>query len=70
MPSLAPDAFGNLHVSYHDVANGDLKYARKVGTAWTTEVVDTTGVVGSNSSIVVDDAGVPPSATTTPRSGI
>ena len=36
MPSLAPDAFGNLHVSCHDVANGDLKYARKVGTAWTT----------------------------------
>jgi hypothetical protein len=41
------------------VTNGDLKYARRSGGVWTVEAVDTTGNMGSMSSITVTETGVP-----------
>ncbi|MRR10346.1 hypothetical protein EG831_09800, partial [bacterium] len=42
--ALAPG--GNPVVSYFDRTNGDLRLARRSGTAWSLEAVDTAGVVG------------------------
>jgi hypothetical protein len=53
--SLATDADGGLHISYQDVTNNDLRYARKSGGQWTIETVDSNG--GQFTSIVVDDEG-------------
>ena len=47
------------HISYHDVTNGDLKYAVKSGTSWTLETVDATGLVGRFTSLVLDAQGNP-----------
>jgi hypothetical protein len=57
--SLALDAFGNPHLGYYDVTNGDLKYASKVGGAWTLETVDAAGSVGSYTSLALDAQGNP-----------
>ncbi len=54
--SMALDAAGNAHVSYWDSGEGDLKYARFNGSAWTVEVVDTTNSVGSYNSIGLNAA--------------
>ena len=43
-----------VHISYYDVTNGDLKYAVKNAGAWSLETVDATGDVGSHTSIAVD----------------
>ena len=58
--SLAIDASGNLHVTYRDLAKG-LKYARKIGGFWTTELADTAGGggVGQFSSLALDAQGNP-----------
>ncbi|MCZ6571977.1 MAG: S8 family serine peptidase, partial [Planctomycetota bacterium] len=54
---LALDGSGNPHISYHDAANGDLKYARWNGSAWQIQAVDTVGSVGDYSSLALDAAG-------------
>ena len=55
---LVLDAFGNPHISYFDVGNGELKYARWTGSSWQIEVVDVGGV-GQDPSISLDAAGNP-----------
>jgi hypothetical protein len=52
--SIAIDSNNLPHISYNDQTNGDLKYAKKVGGSWVKEVVDSTGNVGSWSSIAID----------------
>lgn len=56
--SLALDAQGRPHISYHDTTNESLKYARWDGTAWQIETVDT-GDVGWYSSLKLDQQGRP-----------
>ncbi len=55
--SLAIDSSGNLHVSYYDATNGDLKYARRTGDEWSIQIVDSVGDVGQYTSIAVDAVG-------------
>jgi hypothetical protein len=57
--SLALDAEGNPHIAYHDVGNGDLKYASKSGGSWTVETVEPTGQTGSFASLAIDAKGNP-----------
>jgi hypothetical protein len=53
-PSLAIDSQDRPHISYYDVTNGDLKYARRDGSEWHVETVDSGGDVGKYTSIEVD----------------
>ncbi len=64
--SIGLDIFGNVHISYYDEVNRDLKYAfweRFFGTMiWTIETVDfynDQGGVGTYSSIAVDQSSRP-----------
>ncbi|MFW5878709.1 MAG: hypothetical protein ACOCVR_02725, partial [Myxococcota bacterium] len=57
--SIAAAPNGVIHVSYFDVDEQRLKYARRSGEAWSTHVVDEEGDVGRYSAIAVDSAGVP-----------
>lgn len=52
--SLALDRDDYPHISYHDWANEDLKYARWNGTDWRIEIVDAPGDVGSQTAIALD----------------
>jgi len=56
-PSVAVDASGRLHVSYHDGGAQDLRYATNASGAWVSEVVDSDGDVGWDTSIALDEAG-------------
>jgi hypothetical protein len=50
--SITIDGMGNVHISYYDAVNGDLKYATNAyGGVWGADVVDTVGYVGMYSSI-------------------
>ena len=55
--SVAVDRFGRPHISYYDITNMDLKYARWTGTGWRVETVDSDGYVGTDTSIAVDSRG-------------
>jgi PGF-pre-PGF domain-containing protein len=57
--SIAVDASGHPHISYHDYTNRDLKYARWTGSEWEIETVDSVGEVGVGTSIALDPAGLP-----------
>ena len=58
--SIALDAAGNVHLSYHDHTQGVLKYALRSGGVWTFETVDATEAhVGHYSSIALDGSGNP-----------
>ena len=64
--SIALDAGGYPHISYYDITNGDLKYARWTGSAWDglaspagPDSVDTAGVVGHYTSLALDAGGYP-----------
>ncbi len=64
--SLALDAAGRPAISYHDITQATLKYARVTGAgaaaqiaAWNAEVVDDADEVGSDSSLALDTAGNP-----------
>jgi hypothetical protein len=64
--SIALDTYGSVHISYYDEANRDLKYAfweRFYGPlSWTIETVDAysdQGVVGTYTSIAVDQSNRP-----------
>ena len=57
--SLALDDDDNAHISYMDVGNFDLKYARQAGSTWQTETVDSSGSVGAYTSLDLDSGGRP-----------
>ena len=52
--SMDVDSNGNLHVSYWDYTNNNLKYATNSSSQWINQTIDSAGDVGSQSSIVVD----------------
>ncbi len=52
--SLAIDAGGWPHVSYHDETNGDLQYAYKDATGWHTETVVPDFHTGEYTSLALD----------------
>ncbi len=55
--SIAVDSMGNVHISYQDSTNLDLKYATNKGGLWTTTTIDSIGATGSYSSIAADSKG-------------
>jgi hypothetical protein len=59
--SIAIDSTGNIHISYYDATNHDLKYAKydTVESVWLIETVDTEGDVGQYSSIALLSNGRP-----------
>jgi hypothetical protein len=57
--SLALDAEGNPHISYHDVTNDDLKYAYCNGSTWHVETVDYSTWLGLYTSLALDSNGNP-----------
>jgi len=57
--SIALDSNGYPHISYYDGTNGDLKYAKWMGSNWEIEVVDSAGYVGMYTSIALDSNGYP-----------
>jgi hypothetical protein len=57
--SIAIGSNDAVHISYYDATNKDLKYATcasscSSASSWTTTSVDTTGIVGSYTSIAID----------------
>ncbi|NIP44062.1 MAG: hypothetical protein GWN61_21260, partial [candidate division Zixibacteria bacterium] len=64
--SIAVDANNNIHISYYDrqnVSDGNLNYAYKDVSAdnpsWHIDVVDEVGDVGLDTSIALDEFGIP-----------
>ena len=57
--SIAIDVAGNIHISYYDTANGNLKYAHTLFGNWIIQTVDFTNDVGAYSSIAVNSSGYP-----------
>jgi|GEM_PF-3334970 len=57
--SLVLDGAGDPHVAWFDAARGDLRYARRSGTAWTVELVDSAGRTGLYCSLALDASGRP-----------
>ena len=60
--SLALEASGLPHISYHDDTNGDLKYAYQDdqdASGWHIEIVDWEGYVGGWPSLALDESGYP-----------
>ncbi len=55
--SLAIDSSGQIHISYYDKTNGDLKHATNATGEWVKETLDSSGNSGLSSSIVMDLAG-------------
>mgnify|MGYP001093102675 FL=1 len=55
--SIAIDTAGNIHVSYYDSINLDLKYARTLLGSWQKQTVASTGDVGQYSSLAVNSLG-------------
>jgi len=51
--SIAVDSNNNVHISYYDATNGDLKYTTNASGSWFTQTVDSAGVVGINTSIAI-----------------
>jgi hypothetical protein len=57
--SLVLDSNGIPHVCYYDLANGDLKYAKRAGSGWSVMAVDQVGDVGTHGSLGLDSNGNP-----------
>jgi hypothetical protein len=55
--SLALDGDGYPHISYYDVAGGNLKYTYEDEDGWHPETVDDAGDVGRWSSLAIDGEG-------------
>jgi hypothetical protein len=49
----------DVHISYFDQTNGDLKYAVKSNGAWTTGAVDAVGSIPTSTSLALDSSGDP-----------
>jgi len=57
-PALELAPSGELHASYYDKTNGDLRYAhRPVGGSWVATAIDTQGDVGLFTAMALDAAG-------------
>jgi chitodextrinase len=54
--SIAIDSADNVHISYWDAPNADLKYATNASGAWVTDTIDSQGIVGQYTSIAIDSA--------------
>jgi len=54
--SIALDSLDNVHISYDDNTNNDLKYATDASGSWETEAVDSAGDVGEDTSIALDSS--------------
>jgi ELWxxDGT repeat protein len=52
--SIAIDSNDAVHISYHDITNGDLKYATDQSGSWANTTVDSVGTVGQYTSIAID----------------
>jgi len=57
--SIAVDAGGRPHISYHDYSSATLKYAARDGADWITETADTDFDLGHYSSLALDSGGRP-----------
>lgn len=58
--SIAVDSAGNPHISYDRIDLGVVKYARRTGNGWSTELVATFGLnTYSETSLVLDSADNP-----------
>jgi len=53
-PSIAIDSADNIHISYQDYDNRDLKYATNASGVWLIDTLDSLGDVGRNNSIAID----------------
>jgi hypothetical protein len=52
--SIAIDSTDNIHISYQDYDNRDLKYATNSSGLWFINTLDSQGDVGRNNSIAID----------------
>jgi hypothetical protein len=52
--SIAVDSSNNVHISYYDVTNNDLKYATNSSGSWVTEIVNSGEYGGKYNSIATD----------------
>jgi hypothetical protein len=52
--SIATDSLNNVHISYYDETNMDLKYATNASGSWVSSTIDSGGNVGRNTSIAID----------------
>jgi hypothetical protein len=52
--SIAIDSNDAVHISYHDITNGALKYATDQTGSWANTTVDSVGTVGKYTSIAID----------------
>lgn len=52
--SIDVDTNNNVHISYYDVTNTNLKYASRITGTWVPELLDSAGNVGTYSSIALD----------------
>ena len=57
--SIALDSGDSPHISYFDLTNVDLKYARWTGATWSIETVDSNGYVGWYTSLALDSGDHP-----------
>lgn len=51
---IAVDSKNNVHASYYDYLNGDLKYVTNKDGTWEITVIDSIGDVGKHPSIAID----------------
>lgn len=58
-PSGVIDPDGDVHITYYDKTNGDLKYMHWDPSGWTRYTVDRYGDVGAYPSLALDPNGVP-----------
>jgi hypothetical protein len=55
--SIAIDPLNNVHISYYDWTNEDLKYATGSLGSWSIQTIDSTGDVGIYTSLTIDTSG-------------
>ncbi|MEJ2737084.1 MAG: hypothetical protein P8189_26560, partial [Anaerolineae bacterium] len=57
--AIAIDSAGRPHISYYDMTNMDLRYARWTGSAWDVQTVDGDRRVGQYTSLALDENDYP-----------
>ncbi len=57
--SIAVDGENNIHISYSDVGNADLRYAVKKSGQWAIKALDSPGDTGWDTSIALDSRDYP-----------